>query len=247
MSRNTLIVAVIALVVGVVALVLPFVLSTGEGTGDTRVKALETRITALEAKSGGSALKIGYIDAESAFGVFTDAVKDLRQKGQDKANEIVALQQSYVAGSITKQDFENRNNQLQVELLQAQLTIDTSTIDKMIAGAGFSDIRAQLQTIRQQAQPIIDEARNLVSTARVGVVNATDFQNRYTSLKNAFSQLDTLLTQAALVKIEQACQKVAVQNGYDLVLSRKNVIAYLNTARLTDVTDLVKRELSTYL
>ena len=247
MSRNTMIVALIALVIGVVALALPFVLGGEKGTSDTRVKALESRIATLEAKSGTAALKIGYVDAESAFGVFTDAVKDLRQKAQDKANEIVQLQQQYTGGSVTKQDFDNRNNQLQVELLQAQLTIDTGTIDKMIVGTGFSDIRTQLQKIRDQAQPLIDETKNLVSTARVGVVNATDFQNRYTSIKNAFSQLDQLLTQAALVKIEQASQKVGVQNGYDLVLQKKNVLVYQNSARLTDITDLVKRELASYL
>jgi len=246
MSRNTLIVALIALVVGVVALALPFVLAGEKGTSDTHVKALESRLAALESKAGAT-LKIGYVEVESAFTVFTDVVKDLRQKAQDKANEIVQLQQQFVANSVSKQDFESRNNLLQAELLQAQLTIDTDTINKLIAAPGFSDIRAQLQQIREQAQPILDEMRSLVSTARVGVVNATDFQNRATSLKNAFGQLDQLLTQAALVKIEQASQKVALQNGFDLVLQKKNVVIYQNTARLTDVTDLVKRELASYL
>jgi Skp family chaperone for outer membrane proteins len=79
------------------------------------------------------------------------------------------------------------------------------------------------------------------------VVNATDFQNRYNTVKNVYSQLAQLLAQAAMAKVEQASQKVGVQNGYDLVLLKKNVLMYLNTARLTDVTDLVKRELASYL
>ncbi len=117
----------------------------------------------------------------------------------------------------------------------------------MIAAPGFSDIRSQLERIREEAQPIVDEMKNLATTARVGVLNAQEFQNRYDQVKTAFGQLDQLLTQAALVKIEQATQKVAVQNGYDLVLQKKNVMVYQNTARLTDITDLVKRELASYL
>ena len=233
-----MIVALIALVIGVVALALPFVLG---GKGE-----MESRITSLEAKSGAS-LKIAYLDAESALKVFDEAVKDLSQKAQDKASEIIQLQQQYTGGSVTKQDFDNRNNQLQAELLQAQVAIDSGMLEKMIAAPGFSDIRPQLQKIREQAQPMIDETKNLVSTARVGVVNAADFQNRYNTVKNVYSQLAQLLAQAAMAKVEQASQKVGVQNGYDLVLLKKNVLMYLNTARLTDVTDLVKRELASYL
>jgi Skp family chaperone for outer membrane proteins len=246
MSRNILIVAVVALVLGAIALVLQFALPGETGVNEARVKALEGRITTLEQKSSAP-LKIGYLDAESAFTVFTDAVKDLRQKAQEKASEIVQLQQKYLANAVSKEEFQNKNNQLQVELLQAQLTIDLGTIDKMIAAPGFSDIRSQLERIREEAQPIVDEMKNLATTARVGVLNAQEFQNRYDQVKTAFGQLDQLLTQAALVKIEQATQKVAVQNGYDLVLQKKNVMVYQNTARLTDITDLVKRELASYL
>ncbi len=94
---------------------------------------------------------------------------------------------------------------------------------------------------------MVDEMKNLVSTVRVGVIDTTEFQNRYTQVKNAFTQLDQLLTQAATSKIVQAANKVAIEQGYDLVLRTKNVIVYRNSAKLTDITDLVKHELESYL
>ena len=245
MSRNILIVAVIALILGAGALILQFALPSG-GVSEATVKALEGRVEDLESSST-SPLKIAYINAENAFTVFTDAVEDLRQKAVDKQVEIVSLQQQYLASAISKEEFDTQNNQLQVELLQAQLNIDIGTIDRMIASTGFSDIRNDLERLREEAQPVIDEMKKLVSTVRVGIIDPQEFRNRYDQVKAAFTQLDQLLTQAATSKIVKAAEKIAVENGYDLVLRAKNVIIYRNTAKLVDITDLVKHELATYL
>lgn len=245
MSRNILIVAVIALILGAGALILQFALPSG-GANEATVKALEGRVEDLESSST-SPLKIAYINAEDAFTVFTDAVKDLRQKAVDKQAEIGSLQQQYLASAISREEFDTQNNQLQVELLQAQLNIDIGTIDRMIASPGFSDIRNDLERLREEAQPVIDEMKKLVSTVRVGIIDPQEFQNRYDQVKAAFTQLDQLLTQAATSKIVKAAEKIAVENGYDLVLRAKNVIIYRNTAKLVDITDLVKHELAAYL
>ena len=245
MSRNILIVAVIALILGAGALILQFALPSG-GVNEATVKALEGRVEDLESSST-SPLKIAYINAEDTFTVFTDAVKDLRQKAVDKQGEIVSLQQQYLASAISKEEFDTQNNQLQVELLQAQLNIDIGTIDRMIASPGFSDIRNDLERLREEAQPVIDEMKKLVSTVRVGIIDPQEFRNRYDQVKAAFTQLDQLLTQAATSKIVKAAEKIAVENGYDLVLRAKNVIIYRNTAKLVDITDLVKHELAAYL
>jgi len=245
MSRNILIVAVIAVILGAGALILQFALPSG-GVNEATVKALEGRVEDLESSST-SPLKIAYINAEEAFTGFTDAVKDLRQKAVDKQAEIVSLQQQYLASAISKEEFDTQNNQLQVELLQAQLNIDIGTIDRMIASPGFSDIRNDLERLREEAQPVIDEMKKLVSTVRVGIIDPQEFQNRYDQVKAAFTQLDQLLTQAATSKIVKAAEKIAVKNGYDLILRSKNVIIYRNTAKLVDITDLVKHELATYL
>jgi Skp family chaperone for outer membrane proteins len=192
-------------------------------------------------------LKIAYLNAEDAFSVFTDAVSNLRQKVVDKQMEITKLQQDFMAGTISRDEYQNTNNRLQVELLQAQLNIDVGTIDKMIDSSGFSNMRSDLQRLRDEAQPVIDEMKNVVTTVRTGVIDTQEFQNRYTHVKNAFTQLDQLLTQAATSKIVEAANKVALAEGYDLVLRVKNVIIYRNTAKMFDITDMVKIELAGYL
>ena len=246
MSKNTMIVAVVALILAALALVLPFVLPSSEGGDDAALNALGDRIANLE-NSSSAPLKIAYLNAEDAFSVFTDAVSDLRQKAIDKQMEIAKLQQDFMAGTISKDEYQNTNNRLQVELLQAQLNIDVGTIDKMIAASGISNIRSDLQRLRDEAQPVIDEMKNLVTTIRTGIIDTQEFENRYTQVKNAFTQLDQLLTQAATSKIVEAANKVALAEGYDLVLRVKNVIIYRNTAKMIDITDMVKHELSTYL
>jgi len=246
MSKNTMVVAVVALLLAALALVLPFVLPASGGGDDATLNTLGDRITNLE-NSSSAPLKIAYLNAEDAFSVFTDAVSDLRQKAIDKQMEIAKLQQDFMAGTISKDEYQNTNNRLQVELLQAQLNIDVGTIDKMIAASGFSNIRSDLQRLRDEAQPVIDEMKNLVTTIRTGVIDTQEFENRYTQVKNAFTQLDQLLTKAATAKIVEAANKVALAGGYDLVLRVKNVIIYRNTAKMIDITDTVKHELSTYL
>jgi chromosome segregation ATPase len=210
------------------------------------VNSLEDQLSEIMTKSTPP-LKIAYLNAEDAFSVFTDAVSDLRQKAIDKQMEIAKLQQDFMAGTISKDEYQNTNNRLQVELLQAQLNIDVGTIDKMIDSPGFSNMRSDLQRLRDEAQPVIDEMKNLVTTIRTGVIDTQEFENRYTQVKNAFTQLDQLLTQAATAKIVEAANKVALAEGYDLVLRVKNVIIYRNTATMTDITDLVKIELAGYL
>ena len=218
----------------------------------TTNRALET-VAALESQMADLKvaptlpLKIAYINAEDAFTVFTDAVKDLRQKAVDKQSEKVQLQQQYLASAISREEFDTQNNQLQVELLQAQLNIDIGTIDRMIASPGFADIRNDLERLKEEAQPVIDEMKKLVSTGRVGIIDPQEFQNRFNQVQAAFTQLDQLLTQAATSKIVKAAEKIAVENGYDLILRSKNVIIYRNTAKLVDITDLVKYELASYL
>ncbi len=248
MSKTSLVVAVVALVIAVAAIVIPFVISTSGGVSKDEITALQTKINTLENKiQSVTPLKIAYLNAEEAFKVFTDAVKDLRQKAIDKQAAIVKLQQDFLASKISKEDYQTRYNQLQVELLQAQLNIDIGTINKMIASPGFADIQSDLERLKDEAQPLVDEMNKLVQTVQTGVVDPQEFQSRYTQVKNAFTKLDQLLTQAATSKIVEAANKVAVQNGYDLVLRVKNVIIYRNSAKLADITDQVKHELSTYL
>ncbi len=249
MSRSTLVVTAVALVLAAGALVLQFTLpSRGDSRNNAEIAALRSDVDALQrsgSTSGG--LKVAYLNAEDAFSVFTNAVSSLRQKALDKRNEMVKLQGDFLQSTISKDQYQRRLNELNVELIEAQLDIDVGTIDRMIASDGFADIRTDLQKLRDAAQPVIDEVKNLVATAKLGVVDATEFQSRLTQVQTAFQQLDTLLTQAATLKIQQAAKKLAIQKGYDLVLPTKNVVVYANPTALPDITEAVKAEIANYL
>jgi Skp family chaperone for outer membrane proteins len=249
MSRSTLVVAAVALVLAAGALVLQFALpSGGDGGSKTEIAALRSDVAALQrSASAGGGLKVAYLNAEEAFTVFTSAVSSLRQKAMDKRNEIVKLQGDFMQGTMSKDQYQRRLNELNVQLIEAQLDIDVGTIDRMIASEGFADLRADLQKLRDAAQPVVEEVRNLVATAKLGVADAAEFQSRLGQVQSAFQQFDTLLTQAATLKIQQAATKIAVQKGYDLVIPTKNVIVYVNQSALPDITEAVKTEIANYL
>jgi Skp family chaperone for outer membrane proteins len=244
MSRNTLLVAGLALLVALGALVLQFALPSGGGTSDEDFEALEKKVDELEAQSG---LRIAYADTEAAFAVFTEAVSDMRQRAADKAAEIVQLQRDFAQSTVSQDDYEQQLMGLRAEFLDAQFAVQVAMIDKMIASNGFSDLRADLTALKEEAQPVIDEMKDLLSTARIGVIDATEFTNRYTQLDSAYDQLDQLLVSAATVKVVQAAEALALEKGFDLVLNKKNVLVYRNPASIIDITDSLKAKLATYL
>ena len=247
MSRNTLVVAGLALILAIGALVLQFVLPSGGETGSSDLEAIRADITQLKQTSASGSLKLAYMDAENAFTVFILAVGDLRQQITDKNNEIGNLQNEYAQGIIARDDYERRIYELNAELLDARVTTASGTLDRMIASTAFSDLRSTLITLREEAQPLIDEVNNLVSTIRVGAIDATEFQNRYTALSSMFEQFDGYVTSAATTKLVQATEKVANEYGYDIVVRKKDVIMYRNPATIDDITDLVKAEIEGYL
>lgn len=247
MSRNTLVVAALALILAIGALVLQFVLPSGGDTDGADLAAIQADITQLKQASASQSLKVAYMDAESAFTVFILAVGDLRQQISDKNDEITQLKTDYAQGLIVQDEYQRSLYQLNAELLDARVTVAAGTVDRMIASDDFSDLRSQLIGLREDAQPLVDEVNNLVSTIRVGAIDATEFANRYTTLSALFEQFDEYVTQAATAKLVQATEKIANQYGYDLVIRKKDVIMYRNAATIDDITDLVKAEIQDYL
>ncbi len=248
MTRSPLliVIAVLALVLAAAAIVLQFALpSKGGGASAADLNALRSQVAAL--RSGGAGLRVAFVNAETAFAVFTNAVSDLRQTTADKRQQITELTSSYSAGTVNKEQYQKRLTQLNAELLDAQLSVDMGTLSRMIDSSAFSDLKSSLQELRNQADPVVTAVKNLVSMAKGGAIDATEFQTRYTSAQNAFTQIDTLVTQAATAKIQQAAKKIAIQKGYDLVLPVKNVIVYFNPDVVTDITEFVKAEIANYL
>ena len=244
MSKTSLVIAIIALLVGAGAIALQFVPQSNGEVDQATFDTLENRVLGLETNPVTPGISIAYVNAEDAFTVFTNKVQEERQRAFDKQEEIIALQRQYMEGAISKEEYENTYDLKQGELLQAQINISMRTIDILTAASGFSDVRSDLELLREQAQPIVDEIKSLASSVRVGVIESEEFDSRFAQARNAFTELDELLTNLATSRIVDGANKVALANGYDLVLRAKNVIIYRNTAKLTDITDMVKRELT---
>jgi Skp family chaperone for outer membrane proteins len=247
MSRSVLVVAGLALVVACVAIALPFALPGGGGVDEGALGALRDEVDQLQTQQ--ARLRVATLNAEEAFIVFLNAVSDLRERGKQKQDEILGLQQQLTNATISQDEYQQQMRELQAELLDAQLTIDVGTLDRMIQSDGFSDMRSDLQELRDKAQPLIDDVKDLVGVAKLGVVDPQDFQNQYSLLQNLFNQFDQLLTQFATAKIVQVAQRIARQNQYDMVIRRENVIIYPDqgTVAIPDLTETVKAEISNYL
>lgn len=242
-------VAGLALVVAVGALILQFALQPSGGeTDDGRIALLEREIATLQAQqAAGGGLRVAYIDAEAAFQVFLEATADLRERANEKIAEINDLQGEYAASTISRDEYQQRANELQAQLLDAQLNIDIDALERMIASNDFSDIRPNLLEWQETAELLSNEVKSLVSMATMGVVDPTEYQSRYNAAKNAFQQFDQGLTQAATLKIVQVAQRLAVERGFDMVLRVKNVLVYRNPAALVDITDEVKSQVANFL
>ena len=248
MSRNILVVAGLALILAIGAVVLQFVLPSGDGGASSAdLEAIRADIALLKQAGPSQSLKIAYMDAEQAFTVFVLAVGDLRQRITDKTNEITQLQNDYNQGIISSEESQRRYFVLNAELLDARMTTAAGTLDRMIASDDFSDLRSALITLREEAQPLLDEINNLVSTISIGAIDSTEFSNRHSTLSAMFEQFDGYVTSAATQKLVQATDNVAREQGYDLVIRKKDVIMYRNDLTVDDITETVKAEIAGYL
>lgn len=208
----------------------------------TEIEPLKNRLAELETKP--QTLNVAYLRIEETLTVFTDAVRDLRQRAADKQEEIVKLRQNYLVDTGSKDDYQEELRQLQLELLRAQLYMDIGIINRILQSSEFSDVRSELERLKEELQPLLGELHSLLESMRIGGVDPQELEPRYTQANDAFTQIDQLLTQVATTKIMEVANTIAVDNDYDLVLRSKDVIIYGNTARLTDISDVVKTEIA---
>jgi len=249
---------VIVLLIGIGSLVLQFVPQSAkvdqvvfdvlenhmagiEIASQVRLDEFDTRITSIEEISVISPLNIAYINIETAFTAFTNAVEDLRQEAFEKQQDIVFLGDQFAEAAISEEQYQSIYRQLQIELLQAQVNVNIGMI--AIMTTGFLDIQDDLEQLQTQSAAISVEVENLAILIRAEEIDLEELNNRYTQSSNAFMQIDKWLTMLAVSKIIETTEKVALANDYDLVIQAKNVIIYRNSARLVDITDAVKQEL----
>lgn len=213
------------------------------------VAKLGQRVTDLEKRlaggtTGGAGLRIGIVDAENLFTrVFLPQVQAERAAMEAKAREIQTLQAEYAAGKVKLENYQQRYLRLQAEYVQSALKVNLVMLDKMIASAGFLNLRADLENVRTQAKPITDEVEKAVREAQVTILDPQGFSERLSQLQAAFQQLDQLLTQVAAVKILEISQQIAKEQGYDLVLRTKDVVMFRREAAVVDLSSDVEGKL----
>ena len=247
MSRSTFLIVIAALAFALAAggLVLQLAGPLKGTISQTDFAALQSRVASLE--TSGAGLKVAFINVDSAFSVFMNAVTDLRQAVSDKTQEITKLNNSYQAGTVSKDVYQQQLPQLNAQLLDARVSADVGTLARMIASSAFADMRANLQKERDSLQPLIDGTKTLVEMATAGTSGTVDFQTRFTQAQSGFTLLDQFVAQAATTKVQQAAKKIALAQGISLVVPVKNVVFYFNPAAVMDITELVKAEIASYL
>ena len=208
-----------------------------------KVQGLESQVNELEATetSGSTGLEIGYVNAQEAFTVFTDAVREEREKVQQKTEEIRELQ------SNPDQASESEYRKLQAEQLRAQLQIDLAMISKMKSAKGFQEISDQLTNFEEQVQPIVDELDKVLESLEGGSAIPEEVARTLSQVNSMYQQVDSQITSLIESKIFQIANVQAVEEGYDLVFRQENVMLYPNQRntndKIDDLTNMMKEVL----
>jgi len=248
MSRNSLVVAVLALVVAVGALILQFALPSGGG-GD--VGDLEQRVRALEGASPGL-LRIGYFDAEAVFkGAFYDLGAQEREEAESIADDIRALLAERQREAISAEEYATRSLELQTDFLRANVSTLRVTIDSIFAAEGLlgllsAEDRLQARTLQDNAATLKSIIDQLLAQARVGVVDAETFQANYTQAQANFRNLDSAMTSLAGSLISSKARQYAEENGYDLVFTQHTSLVYGSEDTADNLTTGLTEEMVGY-
>jgi Skp family chaperone for outer membrane proteins len=191
----------------------------------------------------GMDLKIGFVNAQEAFTVFTDAVEEEREKAKQKNEELVGLREKVLKGEISESKYKRERDILQAEKLKAQLEIDVAMLDKMLQAEGFQSISDRLFSLKDQVTPITNELDKVLDEIRQGTAVPEEVSQKLSQIHTQYEQLDGLLTRLIESKIFQITNQRAQEEGYDIVLRQENVVLYRNSDRVDDLTDMTKQAL----
>ena len=195
------------------------------------------------AKLSGNGTKIGFVNAQEAFTVFTKAVEEERQIAQKKTEELVSIREKVLRGEISESEYRQQRDILQAEKLKAQLDIDIAMLDRMLKAEGFKSVSDRLFKLKEQVKPIMDELEKLLSDLKGGSAVPEEVSQKLSQIHSQYQQLDDLLTRLIETKIFQIANLRAKEEGYDLVLRQENVVIYSNSDSIDDLTEMTKEAL----
>ncbi len=208
MKTNTVVLVLLAAVgLGLVGGILGGIIIGGDGvdreTAD-KVSALEARMDELEEMGLGAGPRVSFVDVEGLFmDVFRPQVEAERQVRVQKEQEINQIRQRYAAGELDDEQYQEEYLIGMTRLLQAELALNMTMLDKMLASDGFDAIRADLEDIKQQAEPLAGELDMLLEQARAGVLDPEAYMSHLQSVHTATQQIDQILSQVAAQSIVQ--------------------------------------------
>jgi hypothetical protein len=191
----------------------------------------------------GMDLKIGFVNAQEAFTVFTNAVEEERERAKEKNEELVGLREKVLKGEISESKYKRERDILQAEKLKAQLEIDVAMLDKMLQSEGFQSISDRLFDLKDQVTPITNELDKVLDEIRQGTAVPEEVSQKLSQIHSQYEQLDGLLTRLIESKIFQITNQRAQEEGYDIVLRQENVVLYRNSDRVDDLTEMTKQAL----
>ena len=191
----------------------------------------------------GMDLKIGFVNAQEAFTVFTNAVEEERERAKEKNEELVGLREKVLKGEISESKYKRERDILQAEKLKAQLEIDVAMLDKMLQSEGFQSISDRLFNLKDQVTPITNELDKVLGEIRQGTAVPEEVSQKLSQIHSQYEQLDGLLTRLIESKIFQITNQRAQEEGYDIVLRQENVVLYRNSNRVDDLTEMTKQAL----
>ncbi|MFP3953230.1 MAG: hypothetical protein ACLFVS_03775, partial [Candidatus Acetothermia bacterium] len=187
--------------------------------------------------------KIGYVNANEAFTVFTDAVSEERSQVETLEEEMLSLREQAIQGEITAEEYQQEIDIKQAEVLKAQLDINLSMVDKMIESTGFSNYADRLKELRNQFDPVIEELENTLADLKDNSASPEEVSNLLSQVNNQYTQLDDLLTNLIESKIAQVTNNLADAGSYDMVFREANVLLAQNQSSIDNLTDQAKEEL----
>ena len=188
--------------------------------------------TGVQTPSAG--LAVAYVDLTGLVNqVFQPVSQTVAVKNQDLAD----LDARHEAGEIDDETYRRESLKVQVELLAAPLNWDLTLIQKLAASPEFSHIQDRLEELRDSVLPLRERLDELTTLAEQGDV--TGFLTLYQQLGPVLQQLDQLITQVIQAMLADVTRNIAQAQGFALVLRTEDAL-YLDEARITDLTPLVK-------
>ncbi len=249
MSKNALVVSILALIVAVGALILPFVIPGEDGAAVVDLSSVEQRLEALES-APTSGLKVGYVNiTDVAKGAFYPLADDERALATSLSDQRSQLQGSLQRGEISETEYVSRSQEIRAQLLRAQVSTLSSTLAEMLQADDLMSstdrvTALQMQEAISQYGTLIDQ---LLSMVLLGTTSSEILEANINQAESQFQSVDGLVTQLVGSIIGTQARAFAIESGFDLVLVEESSLIFGDPAATEDLSSSLVERIDTIL